>query len=99
MRETLLNKISEDILNSNNKKPSITIIEDRVNEYFDIMEDVVRNIYELVGPEQIEVPLFSLCYLIKEGQGSFGFSDEEYVTSTENLLKSVNKKFHVNYTI
>lgn len=92
MREELTNKISEEILNA--KDARWEEIFKKTNEYSGLLEDNIRNFYEL----QMEgggCPLFALCYIIKEGKDNFGYSQEEYLEVLSDLEEDIEKRFSI----
>jgi hypothetical protein len=93
MREALVNKISEDIVIE--YETNWGDIERRVGEYASLLEDEMRNFYEMqmgTGP----CPLFALCYYLGTGKDNFGFTDDEFQDELDKLEEKVNEKFNVD---
>ena len=89
MRIELINKISEDILKVND---DIQDIITSVKEYEELLDDTIRNFYELNTMGR-DCPLFQFIYYLETGKDNFGLSDEEYNDEMNILDALVEEKF------
>lgn len=90
-RITLINKISEMILK---QETDFKVIKNLVKEYDILLEEVIRNFYELKQDD--EIPLFELCEFIESGKENYMMSEEEFEDRITELVMSVNNMFEVN---
>ncbi len=93
-RITLINKISEMILK---QKTDFKVIKSLVKEYDILLEEVIRNFYELKQDD--EIPLFELCEFIESGKENYMMSEEEFEDRVSELVESVNNMFGVEIKI
>ena len=94
-RAILINKISKDILG---KTQDLTEIRKEVEEYAKILEDAVRNVYELLTMDDY-CPLFVLCHYLGENADNYCMSEEEFEKQTIDMLDKTNKMFNTSITI
>ena len=93
-RITLINKISEMILK---QETDFEVIKNLVKEYDILLEEVIRNFYELKQDD--EIPLFELCEFIESGKENYMMSEEEFEDRIDELVESVNNMFEVEIKI
>lgn len=93
-RITLINKISGMILKCETDFKEIREI---VKEYNILLEEVIRNFYEL--KQDSEIPLFELCEFIELGKENYMMDDEEFEDRITELVESVNDMFGVEIQI
>lgn len=93
-RITLINKISEMILK---QETDFKVIKSLVTEYDILLEEVIRNFYELKQDD--EIPLFELCEFIESGKENYMMSEEEFEDRVSELVESVNNMFEVEIKI
>lgn len=93
-RVELINKISEMILKQETDFKEIRGI---VKEYDILLEEVIRNFYEL--KQDNEIPLFELCEFIESGKENYMMSEEEFEDRVSELVESVNNMFEVEIKI
>jgi alpha-acetolactate decarboxylase len=93
-RITLINKISEMILK---QETDFKVIKNLVKEYDILLEEVIRNFYELKQDD--EIPLFELCEFIESGKENYMMSEEEFEDRVSELVESVNNMFEVEIKI
>ena len=93
-RTTLVNKISEMILK---QETDFKVIKNLVKEYDILLEEVIRNFYELKQDD--EIPLFELCEFIESGKENYMMDDEEFEDRITELVESVNDMFGVEIQI
>ena len=93
-RITLINKISEMILK---QETDFEVIKNLVKEYVILLEEVIRNFYELKQDD--EIPLFELCEFIESGKENYMMSEEEFEDRVSELVESVNNMFEVEIKI
>lgn len=93
-RITLINKISEMILK---QETDFKVIKSLVKEYDILLEEVIRNFYELKQDD--EIPLFELCEFIESGKENYMMSEEEFEDRVSELVESVNNMFEVEIKI
>ena len=93
-RVALINKISEMILK---QETDFKVIKNLVKEYDLMMEEVIRNFYELKQDD--EIPLFELCEFIESGKENYMMSEEEFEDRISELVESVNNMFEVEIKI
>lgn len=93
-RITLINKISEMILK---QETDFKVIKSLVEEYDILLEEVIRNFYEL--KQYDEIPLFELCEFIESGKENYMMSEEEFEDRVSELVESVNNMFEVEIKI
>ena len=93
-RTTLVNKISEMILK---QETDFKVIKNLVKEYDILLEEVIRNFYELKQDD--EIPLFELCEFIESGKENYIMDDEEFEDRITELVESVNNMFEVEVKI
>ncbi len=93
-RITLINKISEMILK---QETDFKVIKSLVKEYDILLEEVIRNFYELKQDD--EIPLFELCEFIESGKENYMMSEEEFEDRVSELVESVNNMFGVEIKI
>ena len=91
-RAELINKVSLDILGK--YETTFAVVQDDVQEYSKLFEEVIRNFYELESMGG-DCPLFELCYYIRNGKDNFGMDDEEFEAEVKALTITVNKMFNV----
>jgi len=96
MKEALVSKISYDILSGNRGEQKISAVQNTVREYDVMLDEVVRNFYEV---KMDGAPLFDLCEHIKYGRDNYGMEEDEFNEKIKSLLIEVNKTFNVNYTL
>lgn len=96
-RVKLINQVSKDLLDTYEhiEDAKFKILEEKVTEYSNIFEDVVRNFYELETMDD-DCPLFKLCYYIREGKENFGMDQAEYDAEIKSLVNTTNKLFGSN---
>ena len=89
MRVKLINKISEDILKSND---DIKDIVESVKEYSILLDENLRNFYELqtMGGK---CPLFQIVYYLENGVNGMGMTEDEFNVSLEILDSLIKEKF------
>lgn len=90
-RVALINKISGMILKY---ETDFKEIRGLVKEYDILLEEVIRNFYEL--KQDSEIPLFELCEFIELGKENYMMDDEEFEERVSELIESVNNMFEVN---
>lgn len=93
-RITLINKISEMILK---QETDFKVIKSLVKEYDILLEEVIRDFYELKQDD--EIPLFELCEFIELGKVNYMMSEEEFEDRISELVESVNNMFEVEIQI
>ena len=93
-RITLINKISEMILK---QETDFEVIKNLVKEYDILLEETIRNFYELKQDD--EIPLFELCEFIELGKENYMMDDEEFEDRISELVESVNNMFEVEIQI
>ena len=93
-RITLINKISEMILK---QETDFKVIRNLVKEYDILLEETIRNFYELKQDD--EIPLFELCEFIESGKENYMMSEEEFEDRVSELVESVNNMFEVEIKI
>ena len=93
-RVALINKISEMILK---QETDFKVIKNLVKEYDILLEEVIRNFYELKQDD--EIPLFELCEFIESGKENYMMSEEEFEDRISELVESVNNMFEVEIKI
>ena len=93
-RVALINKISEMILK---QETDFKVIKNLVKEYDLLLEEVIRNFYELKQDD--EIPLFELCEFIESGKENYMMSEEEFEDRISELVESVNNMFEVEIKI
>ena len=93
-RVELINKISEMILK---QETDFKVIKNLVKEYDILLEETIRNFYELKQDD--EIPLFELCEFIEEGKSNYMMDDEEFEDRISELVESVNDMFGVEIQI
>ena len=93
-RVELINKISEMILK---QETDFEVIKNLVKEYDILLEEVIRNFYELKQDD--EIPLFELCEFIESGKENYMMSEEEFEDRVSELVESVNNMFEVEIEI
>src|SRR5574344_115802 len=89
-RVELINKISEMILK---QETDFKVIKNLVKEYDILLEETIRNFYELKQDD--EIPLFELCEFIELGKENYMMSEEEFEDRIAELVESVNNMFGV----
>ena len=95
VRVDLTNKISQDILSSS------TIFKDikgKVDQYSIILDDTIRNFYEIETMEEV-CPLFQLCYYLRQGKSNFCMDQNEYEEAIKGLVASTNTEFNLTLSL
>lgn len=95
-RIVLVNKVSKDILENNKDNYILSVIQ-KVDEYNNVFDEVLRNYYEI--KQNSETPLFELVDYIILGKENYALNEEEYIEKMSDLLIKVNKMFNINYKI
>lgn len=90
-RVDLTNKISQDILSSST---IFKEIKDRVDQYSIILDETIRNFYEIETMDKV-CPLFQLCYYLRQGKFNFGMDKDEYERTIKGLVLSTNTEFNL----
>lgn len=93
-RVELANKISEMILK---QETDFKVIKNLVKEYDILLEETIRNFYELKQDD--EIPLFELCEFIELGKVNYMMDDEEFEDRIDELVQSTNNMFGVKIKI
>jgi hypothetical protein len=91
-RVTLINQISRDILNNSK---TLEQIENKVNNYGHLIEDTIRNSYELVTMGN-DCPLFVYCYYKSVGRDNFCMSEDEFNTELLTRIQEIKQMFGVD---
>lgn len=58
--------------------------------FYEGMEELIRNFYELV---ENEMPLYALWYLRKHGADNYDFTEEEYKQAEQNCIDACHKYY------
>lgn len=95
-RIVLVNKVSKDILENNKDNYILSVIQ-KVDEYNNVFDEVLRNYYEI--KQNSETPLFELVDYMILGKENYALNEEEYIEKMSDLLIKVNKMFNINYKI
>lgn len=88
MREELINRISLDILHE--YETNWAVVQAKVAEYAVLLDDSIRNFYEMQMPSS-DCPLFALCYYLESGD----YGGEGLQAELDKLEARINEKFNV----
>lgn len=95
-RVKLVNQVSQDLLDTYERTDvEFEALEEKVKEYSDLFNDVIRNFYELETMDS-ECPLFLLCYYLRLGNEGFGMNQAEFDAETQSLKNTANILFGSN---